>query len=244
MASKTTFVLVHGAWQSAATWDLVAPALRQGGHRVLTAKLTGLDAGAGELSREVKLDTHVQDVWRLMAAEDLRDVTLVGHSYAGMIITGVAEHSHARLARLVYVDAFIPRDGQSAMQLLPEAIQATFRDQAGAEGDGWLLRGSARQLDLWGLREGPAREFVRSALNDFSINCFEQPIELPADRAATLDRTYIACVGEGYPARAVFKQFSERGKNGGWRYHELPTGHDCHVEMPDEFIKLLTSLTD
>ena len=164
------------------------------------------------------------------------------HSYAGMIITGVAERARHRLAHLVYVDAFVPNDGQSAMHLLPETIQTMFREQAREEGEGWRLRASEKQLDLWGLKEGPAREFVRSKLCDFSINCFEQPVKLPTNVAATLDRTYIACTGEGYPARAVFQQFAERAQRERWRYHELPAGHDCHVEMPEEFSRLLLNL--
>ena len=164
---------------------------------------------------------------------------LVGHSYAGMIITGVAESVKERLARLVYVDAFIPGDGQSALQLMPGTISDRIPRQARTDGDGWRLLGSEKRLDLWGLKEGPARDFVRSKLCDFSINCFEQPLKLPTNAAAALDRTYIACVGEGYPARPSFARFAERAKAEGWGYYELPTGHDCHVEMPEAFCELL-----
>jgi pimeloyl-ACP methyl ester carboxylesterase len=237
-----TVVLVHGAWQSAATWDLVAPKLRDTCD-VHIPLLTGLEPAAGALTPEITLDTHVGDVLRLIESRGLEDVTLVGHSYAGMIITGVAEHAHAGLARLVYVDAFVPDDGQSALQLLPPPIQAMFRDQARAEPDGFRLRGGERQLDLWGLKEGPARDFVRSRLCDFSLNCFAQPLMLPANAAATLDRAYIACVGEGYPAKAAFDRFARRARAEGWQYYELPTGHDCHVEMPDAFSGLLANLT-
>jgi pimeloyl-ACP methyl ester carboxylesterase len=242
LPGKSRFVLVHGAWQSAATWDLVAAELEAVGYRVYRPALTGLGPDTGTLTPAVTLDTHVQDVAQVIESEGLQDVVLVGHSYGGMVITAVAEREHARLAHLVYVDAFIPNDGQSVMQLLPEAIRATLRDQATAEGDGWRLEGGARQLDLWGLREGPAREFARSRLCDFSIKCFEQSVSLSANRAATLARTYIACVGEGYPARPAFDPFAARARREGWRYHELPTGHDCHVEMPEAFSNLLIDL--
>src|SRR6266550_2053740 len=203
-------VLVHGAWQSAATGDLVAPRLQTGGCDVHAPLLTGLGSAAGELTPGITLDTHIGDVVRLIERQDLADVTLVGHSYAGMIITGVAERARARLARLVYVDAFVPDDGQSALELLPPQIQTMFRDQANAEPDGFRLRAGERQLDLWGLEEGPAREFVRSRLCDFSINCFEQPVTLATSAAAKLDRTYIACVGDGYPAKVAFDPFAAR----------------------------------
>jgi hypothetical protein len=92
------------------------------------------------------------------------------------------------------------------------------------------------------LKEGPARDFVRSKLCDFTIRCFEQPLRLPTNAAASLDRTYVTCVAEDYPARPGFARFAERAKAEGWRYHELPTGHDCHVEMPEAFSELLLGL--
>lgn len=238
MSRDPSFVLVHGAWQSAATWDLVNPRLRKGGRRVFNALLTGLEADAQALTEAVTLDTHTRDVVALLEHEDLQDVVLVGHSYAGMIITGVAEHVRQRIAHLVYIDAFVPDHGQSALQLIPESIGDAFWKQAEADG-GWRLRSSDRQLDLWGLEDGSARDFVRARLSDFTIRCFEQPIDSPTHAAATLPRTYIACVREGYPAKVVFEPFAKRAQREGWSYHELPTGHDCHAEMPDDVTELL-----
>jgi len=234
-------VLVHGAWQTAATWDLVVPRLTASGCDVQTARLTGMEGEPSELTAGVTLDTHIADVVRHLEAADLRDVILVGHSYAGMIITGAAERARQRLMRLVYADAFVPEDGQSAMQLLPAPIQKTFRDQAKAEPDGFRLRPNESILDVWGLKPGPVRDFVRARMSDFSVRCFEQPIALPSRAAATIDRTYIACVADGYPAKAAFAPFAQRARAERWQYHELPTGHDCHAEMPDAFAALLMS---
>jgi hypothetical protein len=204
--------------------------------------LTGLEADGPPLTEAVTLDTHTRDVEALIEREDLDDVVLVGHSYAGMIITGVAERVRPRIARLVYIDAFVPDHGQSALQLLPESIRAAFRKQAEADG-GWRLRSSDRQLDLWGLEDGPARDFVRARLSHFTIRCFEQPLAAPTHAATTLSRVYIACVREGYPARAAFDQSAKRAQREAWEYHELPTGHDCHVEMPDVVSELLRKPT-
>jgi pimeloyl-ACP methyl ester carboxylesterase len=233
------FVLVHGAWQTASTWDLVIPKLRAAGHEVWIPLLSGLENDANPLTPAIGLRTHIEDVIGVLTRENLQDVTLVGHSYAGMIITGVAEDALHRLNGLVYVDAFIPCDGQSALELLPETVAKSFRQQADSEGEGWRLRGGERQLDLWGLKSGPSRDFVRSRLSDFSLNCFQEAIGIPADAAAKLPRRFIACVAEGYPARPIFRRFGERAKQEGWNYSELPTGHDCHVEMPDAFVSLL-----
>ena len=233
------FVLVHGAWQTASTWDLVIPKLRAAGHEVWIPLLSGLENGASLLTPAIGLQTHIEDVVGVLTRENLQDVTLVGHSYAGMIITGVAERALHQLNRLVYVDAFIPCDGQSALDLLPETVAQSFRQQADTTGEGWRLRASERQLDLWGLKPGPARDFVQSRLSDFSLNCFQEASEIPANAAAKLPRGYIACVAEGYPARPIFQQFADRAKQEGWSYSELPTGHDCHVEMADAFVSSL-----
>jgi pimeloyl-ACP methyl ester carboxylesterase len=236
-----TFVLVHGAWQTAATWDLVSPKLQAGGHRVVVPLLSGLENDSTTLSPAVGLQTHIGDVLGVLTLDNLRDVILIGHSYAGMIISAVAEHAPQRLDRLVYVDAFVPSDGQSAMDLFPPAFADRFRQRADKEGEGWLLRPSEATLDGWGLKPGAEREFVKARLSDFSIRCFAEAAKLPTNAATRFRRTYVACVAEGYPARAVFKPFGDRAKQEGWSYRELPTGHDCHIEAPDAFVSILFS---
>jgi pimeloyl-ACP methyl ester carboxylesterase len=232
-------VLVHGAWQGTSTWDLVVPLLQRSGHKVFTPVLTGLGADSNRLSSAVNLNTHIEDVADILKRENLRDITLVGHSYAGMVITGVAEKQHARLKRLVYADAFIPSDRESALDLLPENIQEAFRNQARTNGEGWRLPASESLLDLWGLPPGDARKYVQERLCDFSLRCFEQKVQLPSNAAGTLPRMFIAAVGHRYPARSVFARFAERARREGWEYRELGTGHDCHVEAPEAFASLL-----
>jgi pimeloyl-ACP methyl ester carboxylesterase len=235
----SNFVLVHGAWQTAATWDLTTPRLRAKGHSVSIPLLSGLEDDPSALSPKVGLTTHIADVLAALEQDDIRDVVLVGHSYAGMIITGVAEHASGRLQRLVYVDAFVPTNGRSAMDYFPETNAQRLRQQAVDIGEGWRLPANEGQLDLWGLKPGPGRDFVRARQSDFSLRCFDEPVHLPSDSASKLPRAYIACVAEGYPARAVFKRFADEAQREGWRYHELPTGHDCHIEQPDAFVEML-----
>ena len=165
-------------------------------------------------------------------------MVVVGHSYAGMIITGVAEHARHRIARLVYIDAFVPEHGQSAMQLLPPNIREAFRKLAAPDAS-WRLRSTEHLLDLWALEEGPARDFVKERLCDFTIRCFEQPLEAPTRAATTIARTFIAGVREGCAAKVVFDPFAARAQREGWPCHALPTGHDHHAEMPDTVAELL-----
>lgn len=234
----STFVLVHGAWQGASTWDFVVPKLRAAGHQVFTPVLTGLGEDRERLSSAVNLDTHIEDVARALMDANLYRATLVGHSYAGMIITGVAERERDRLSRLIYVDAFIPNDQESALDLLPESARTSFQEQARANG-GWRLPCSEKLLDIWGLQRGPARDWVRARLCDFSLHCFEQKLRIPSNAASTLPRTFVAAVADNYPARPIFEPFRERANREHWEYREILACHECHVEAPDAFVSLL-----
>ena len=236
----STFVLVHGAWQSIGTWDLLAPLLEKHGHRVITPVLTGLGTDQSRLSPDLTLRQHVEDI--SLELSRLPDpVILVGHSYAGMIISGVVEANPTQVQRLVFLDAFIPDDGQSALDLLPTEIGTYFRDIAREHGDGWRLPGGEGQLDLWGLKPGEARDFVRARLCDFSLRCFEEPLRLPANRKSKVPATFVSCVAEGYPARPFFEPFAGKARASGWEVVELQTGHDCHVERPGEVENILLS---
>ena len=119
----TTFVLLHGAWHGGWCWDRVAPLLRDAGHEVHAPTLTGLSERAHLLSPQVGLDTHVEDVVRLVDTLGLTDVVLVGHSYAGQIVTAVADRRPEAIARRVYLDAFVGSDGEAARDLLPETVE-------------------------------------------------------------------------------------------------------------------------
>jgi pimeloyl-ACP methyl ester carboxylesterase len=215
--------------------------LEEAGRQVIVALLTGLERDAGDLTESVGLDTHIRDVVALLERHELFDVTLVGHSYAGMIITGVAEHARERIRHLVYVDALVPEHDQCALDILPEPTRQAFQHLA-EEGGGWRIRPSDHFLDLWGLEDGPVREYVRSRFADFTIRCFSQPLQAPTHAARTLRRAYIASVKPGYPAKAVFDPFAARARREGWSYYELPTGHDAQAEMPEALSELVVKI--
>jgi pimeloyl-ACP methyl ester carboxylesterase len=142
LSPMSTFVLVHGAWQSAGTWDLLGPLLEKHGHRVITPVLSGLGTDQSRLSPDITLQQHVEDVSVALSRSADR-VILVGHSYAGMIISGVAEINPTQVRRLVFLDAFIPEDEQSVLDLLPPEISTYFRSVARDHGDGWRLPGGS-----------------------------------------------------------------------------------------------------
>ena len=137
-----TFLLVHGAWHGGWCWQKVIPFLEAAGHEVYAPTLTGLAERASELSPDVGLDTHIQDIVGLLEEKNLHGVTLVGHSYGGMVITGVVDQVPERIAHLVYLDTFVSRDGESMANISPIELDTT---QAST---GWLESQSSRHL--WG----------------------------------------------------------------------------------------------
>jgi pimeloyl-ACP methyl ester carboxylesterase len=236
----STFVLVHGAWQSSGTWDLLAPVLKKRGHRVITPILRGLGTDQSHLTSDVSLFQHVEDVSTELASVEDKAV-LVGHSYAGMVISGAVESHPAKIQRLIFLDAFIPEDGLCVMDLLPPHICDFFRKVAREHGNGWRLPGGDGQLDLWGLKPGETRDFVRERLCDFSLRCFEEPLRLRENRTASIPATFVSCVAEGYPARPFFEPFAKKARAYQWQVHEVNTGHDCQVERPGEIADILLS---
>ena len=117
-----TVVLAHGAWSSAWAWKKVRPLMREAGHEFYTPSYTGLGERAHLADPSNDLETHIQDVLGVIEAEDLRDFVLLGHSYGGMVATGVADRARDRVKHLIYLDAFVPKDGQSLADLMPPAL--------------------------------------------------------------------------------------------------------------------------
>ncbi|MEV7148054.1 alpha/beta fold hydrolase [Streptomyces sp. NPDC093084] len=225
-----TFVLVHGAWHNGRSWERVVPLLRAAGHRVLAPSLTGFGDKAHLLSPEIGLGTHIDDIAGLIEDEHLDDVVLVGHSYAGMIISGVANRVPNRTAHLVFVDAMVPEDGESAVDVLPVTKQLI--DLAV---DGWRVPPMPEQppLGLFGVTDPNDLAWLRSMLSDQPVRCLREPVRLDDPAARTVPRTHIHCLKDR-PAGITRRPVPE-----GERVRELPTGHDCMITMPVELSALL-----
>jgi pimeloyl-ACP methyl ester carboxylesterase len=226
-----TFVLVHGAWHGGWCWKRVTPLLRAAGHEVYAPTLTGLGERAHLLSRDVNLDTHIADIVNILDYEELTDVILVGHSYAGIVIAGVAAKRPERLAHLVYLDAFVASDGQCLLDLHTPESTTAIQARVLAEGEGWRLPPAP------GARFGVADEidgaWLASRLGPQPYATFTQPLCLGA--APPPAATYILCTEPG-----GFRRHAERVRDApGWRYRELATGHDAMVTQPRELTDLL-----
>ena len=219
-----TYVTVHGAWP----WRPVARHLQAAGHEVFTVTLTGSGERSHLASPEVDLATHIEDVVNVLRYEDLHDVILVGHSYGGMVITGVAERALERLARLIYLDAFVPRDGESLADLLPPDVVAALEQRARTIGDGWRIPHDPPDADR---------------RTDFALAAMRQPLTVRNPRAAQLPRAYVACAeSRDVPLFAHFTTAAARAQAEGWDFRELPTGHMPMLTMPHELADLLLTL--
>jgi len=228
-----TFVLVHGSWHGGWCWQKVARLLRQSGHEVYTPTLTGLGERSHLATKKSGLELHIQDILNVLEFEDLHKVVLVGHSYAGLVITSVAERAPGRVARLVYLDAFIPHDGQSAFDMLPGA-EKEWRQQAAEQGDGWLV--PPLPPSVMGITDPADIAWVQDRLTPLPIFTHQQPYRLTSAAALQLPKTYVLCTGFGFQSTA------REAQSLGWDYFELETGHDAMITMPDELAGIFNSL--
>ncbi len=227
----TTFLLVHGAWHNGRSWDRVVPLLEAAGYRTFAPSLTGYGDKAHLLAPDVGLGTHVDDVAGLIEDEQLDDVVLVGHSYAGMVVSGVANRVPGRIAHLVYLDAMVPEDGETAIDVMPISKQLVD-----AAVDGWRvppLPELPPPLGLFGVTDPGDVAWLRSMLSDQPVRCLTEPVRLDDPAVRAIPRTHIHCVA-GRP-----EGITRRPVPAGERVRELPTGHDCMITMPAELAGLL-----
>lgn len=231
----STFVLVHGAWHGGWVWQRVAPLLRAAGHEVHTPTLTGLSDRAHTLHPQVGLSTHIQDVVALIEAHDLHDVVLVGHSYAGQVVTGVADRIPGRLATRVYLDAFVGDDGDAAIDLLPETVAGHYRESVAGPGFGWLI--PVRSLTVLGVSEQADLNWLSPRLTPHPWLTYTEPLRLTGE-GDTVPGAYIECTDW----MRVFTPHAERATARGWPGYEVATGHEAMVTAPGDLAKLLLDI--
>ncbi len=212
------------------------PLLRKRGHRLVTPTYTGLGERAHLARPDIDLDTHIDDILGVLHSEDLGDVVLVGHSYGGMVATGVADRAAARVAQLVYLDAFVPRNGEALFDLVSAEARDGMRKAAGESGEGWRIPPNPLppDTDLIDVSWIMPRRVMQP------LGTFEQPIRLTG-AGDLLPRAYIYCTR---PAPGdVFRQFAERARSEPrWRSLEIDASHSPHVTAPEVLADLLSSL--
>jgi pimeloyl-ACP methyl ester carboxylesterase len=228
----TTFLICHGAWSAGWAWKKMRPLLRAAGHDVFTPTYTGLGERAHLASRSITLDTHIADILGVIECEDLSDIVLVGHSYGGMVATSVADRAPDRIARLVYLDAFVPENGQSLFDLVPAQMLSGMRAALAAQGDGWLLQPNPTPPDT----SPEDMAWVTPLRRWQPVGAFTQPIALKS-AGAKPPRTYIYCtrIAPGDP----FGQYARRFRSDpAWTFFEIDASHNPNVTAPKALARI------
>jgi pimeloyl-ACP methyl ester carboxylesterase len=215
------------------------PLLRNGGVELIAPTLTGLGERAHLLHQGIGLETHIRDVTNMLVMEDLRDVILLGHSYGGMVVSGVADRVPERITQLIYLDAFVPEDGQCVFDLLPPHVAKAMRAKVESEGEGWKISpnplppDTSEQDRLWIVpRRGPQ-----------PLATHEEKLHLGSDRPSSCPHVYIYCLrsgpGDVFGPVAARIRSSER-----WIYRQIDASHSPHVTAPERLADVLLSVLD
>jgi pimeloyl-ACP methyl ester carboxylesterase len=234
--NMATFVLVHGAWCGGWCYARVAALLRARGHTVFTPTLTGQGERAHQLSGAVNLSTHIEDVLGVFRFERLDDVVLAGHSYGGMVITGVADRIADKIRALAYLDAFVPEDGQSLFDINIPANTQGFIQGAGTLGG---LAVPAPSAAYFGVNAADA-PMVDALATPFPLGCFTEKVKLSGAYRAVQKHLYVH--GTVLPRESPFKPFYERALAAGWSAHALACGHHVMLDEPEKTAELLETL--
>jgi pimeloyl-ACP methyl ester carboxylesterase len=237
----STFVLVHGGGHGGWCYAKVKRRLEALGHEVFAPSLTGLAERSGSLSASIDLDTHIDDIVQLLHYWDLWDAIVVGHSYGGMVITGVGDRAPDRVGKLVYLDAANPRNGQSLVDVTSGAIE--FTREAGAVVDGveLVLLPAPGAASFFGVEDEADRAWMDARLTGHPWRCFEQPLVLADEEAlAVIPQFHVICestlIGRNPKLMAAARETG--------RLWQVDTGHDLMVTEPDFVTAALVEIAE
>jgi pimeloyl-ACP methyl ester carboxylesterase len=222
--SQTTYVLVHGAWGGSWAFKKVDSIMTAHGNVVYRPSLTGQGERVHLASTNVDLSTHIDDVVNMILFEDIKDIVLMGHSYGGMVVTGVADRIPERIRKLIYLDAFLPVDGEAVFTSNPE-------------GSSWL-----KQMEKDGMIVPPWVKADQPVPKDVpqSVKTFTEAISLKNQKAQSLPAVYILTVDPGKkPEEDTFYKFAERAKKRNLKYIEMIADHNPQWSKVDELVKVL-----
>ena len=227
-----TYVLVHGSWAGGWNWARLRPLLEQAGHRVLAPSLTGLADRSHLAGPDIGLSTHIEDITRLLEWEDLDEVVLVGHSYGGMVVTGVLGRVPERLAHVVYLDAFRPEPGQAAFDVLPE-LPALFGEPPAEHPWGW----APVDLSLLGIVDPADADWMSRKCTPMPTLTHREPLAEP-QQDAVVPVTYLR--GAAVP---FFAETAAKAAADGARVESWPdAAHYLHVHHPERTSRVLNEL--
>jgi pimeloyl-ACP methyl ester carboxylesterase len=230
--SAKTFVLVHGAWHGGWCWRRVSDLLEKGGHKVFTPTMTGVGERSHLLDAKVNLATHITDIVNVMKWEGLKNIVLVGHSYGGVIISGVAEQARDAIASIVFLDAFVPDDGTA----LAETASPQSREAIKAATEKGEIAVKPIPAAVFKVNEKD-RAWVDAMCTPHPIATLTDKISLTGARDRVGKRSYVRA--KGYPSPSFDAAQAKVQALSGWRIYDMPCGHDAMVDMPDRLVEIL-----
>jgi pimeloyl-ACP methyl ester carboxylesterase len=230
-----TFVLVHGAWHGGWCWRRVSDLLEQQGHKVFTPTLTGLGERSHLLQAGIDVSTHVTDVVNLMKWERLSGVVLCGHSYGGLVVSGVAEQMAQAISSIVFLDAFVPDNGDSMAELTSGAV----REQLQAAKERGDLGVPARSAAAFLVNEKD-QAWVDSLCVPQPIGTMMEKLKLTGARDRIAKKSYIRA--GSYPNPGFDKALTRVKADSAWRTYAVPCGHDVMVDMPERLAEILVEV--
>lgn len=239
-----TFVLVHGAWHGGWCWRRVAEALRAGGHRVFAPSLTGLGDRAHLFSRDISLQTHVKDILSVVEAEELSCFVLVGHSYGGIVISGVADALGDRVSRYVYLDATVPRDMSPGASFswsdndTPEKREERLKSVR-EQGKGVALPSPPPRA--FGVTKPSDADWLQRHLLPMPVRTYTGTFTFNSFGSNGLKRTYIASIKPAYTL--LVPTHNRIQGDASWTFAAIQAGHDSMVTAPDELASLLLTVS-
>jgi pimeloyl-ACP methyl ester carboxylesterase len=227
----TDFVLVHGAWHGAWCWRKILPSLWIKGHRAFAVTLTGVGEREHLMSSSIRLATHIDDVVSVIQTEELARLVLVGHSYAGLLITAVADRFAERIVRLVYLDAIVPHSGESWSSAHDESTRQARR--ADVARDGVLAPPPASAFGL----TGEDAVWVNRRQRPHPGGVYEDVLQFDEARVARVSRTFVDCTSPALPT--IEKSRQRVRSEPGWTVLEIATGHDPMISAPTQLLEVL-----
>ncbi len=233
-ASKT-FVLVHGAWHGGWCWRRVADLLGAKGHKVFTPTLTGLGERTHLMSPTIGLATHITDVANVVTWERLRNVVLCGHSYGGVVISGVVERIAEAIEAMVFLDAFVPANGESMAGLTSPRLR-TLIEATAARGETQVAPVSAEAFKV----NEADRGWVDASCTPHPLASLVETIALTGARERIAKKIYIRA--KAYPAAAFDAAHARLRMDPAWRVFDLPCGHDAMIDMPEEVAEIFATV--
>ncbi len=239
--SSRNYVLAHGSFHGGWCWRPVADRLRKEGHQVHTPSHTGMGDRAHLLSKDITIDTFVDDLIQVIETEELQDVILVGHSFGGVPITGVAERIPERLRHLVYFDAVVLESGQDAFSNYPkEEAEARIAGAAKAT-DGLAVPAPVKLPPVWGIsKDMPEYDWILRRLTPHPLRSYTTPLRLANPIGNGVARTYLHCTK---PSHSLLNSSRELVKSlHDWDWIELAAPHEAHITHPDLLTDVLLQL--